>query len=78
MRNLIACLCFATSAALAGCSSVGGPAPSTTRAIDSDIAAAHDTGPTAEQIGQVPYPDVTSPRDMSVIPDVTVPINNAY
>jgi hypothetical protein len=78
MRSLIACLCFAASAALVGCSSVGGPPPSTARAIESDISAAHDTGPTAEQVGQVPYPTVTSPRDTSVIPDVTVPINNAY
>ena len=78
MRNLIACLCLAASAALAGCGSVGGPAPSTARAIDSDISAAHNTGPTAEQVGQTLVPDVTSPRDTSVIPTVTVPLNNAY
>ncbi|HVA35732.1 MAG TPA: hypothetical protein VNG52_05810 [Stellaceae bacterium] len=78
MRNLIACLCLVASAALAGCGSVGEPAPSTARAIESDISAAHNNGPTAEQVGQTVVPDVNSPRDTSVIPDVTVPINNAY
>ena len=78
MRRVIACLCLAAAAALAGCSSVGAPPPSTARAIDSDISAARNNGPTAEQIGQVPYPDVTSPHDTSVVPNAAVPLGNSY
>jgi hypothetical protein len=78
MRRMIACLCLVAATALVGCSSVGDPPLSTARAIDSDISAAQNNGPTAEQIGQVPYPDITSPHDKSVIPDVVVPIGNMY
>jgi hypothetical protein len=76
MRRVIACFCLAVSTALAGCAWVGKPPQSTARAIDSDIAAARNNGPTPEQIGQVTYPDVTSSHNMSVIPAVQVPINN--
>ena len=78
MRRVIACLCVLAGVALAGCTSVGEPPPSTARAIDSDISAARNNGPTAEQIGQVTYPDVTSPRDTSVVPSVEVPMNDLY
>jgi hypothetical protein len=75
---MIACLCLAAATALVGCTSVGEPPPSTAHAVASDISAALNNGPTPEQIGQVVYPDVTSPRDTSVIPNVAVPINNMY
>ena len=78
MRRLLAGLCLAAAMALVGCSSVGEPSESTARAIDSDISAAHNNGPTTEQIGALPYPDVTSPRDTSVVPNVSVPMNNMY
>lgn len=78
MRRVIAYLCLAAAVALAGCTSTGAPPPSTARAIDSDISAAQNNGPTAEQIGQVPYPTVTSPRNTSVIPNVEVPTSNLY
>jgi len=79
MRTLLVCVCFAASAALAGCSAAGAPEPSTPRAIESDISAAHNRGPTAEQVGQVQsVPDVLAPHDNTVVPTVTVPFNNAY
>ena len=79
MRSLLVCLCLAASAVLAGCSAFGPAEPSTPRAINSDISAARNAGPTAEQIGDASVvPDVTSPVDRSVVPTVTVPLNNAY
>jgi len=79
MRTLLACLCLAASAALAGCSSFGAPEPSTPRAIESDISAAQHTGPTAEQVGQAQMlPDVLTPHDNAVVPTVTLQFNNAY
>lgn len=78
MRLVIACLCLAVSTALAGCAWVGEPPASTARAVDSDISAARNTGPTPEQIGQVTFPDVTSSRNMSVVPTLQVPINDMY
>jgi len=79
MRTLLACLCLAASAALAGCSALGAPEPSTPRAIESDISAAHNTGPTAEQIGDASVvPDVIGTHDNVVVPTVTLRMNNAY
>ncbi|MBU6507668.1 MAG: hypothetical protein KGQ82_09225 [Alphaproteobacteria bacterium] len=79
MRALLACVCLAASVALAGCSSAAPSDPSTPRAIESDISAAHDRGPTAEQVGQAQMvPDVLAPHDNTVVPTVTVPFNNAY
>ncbi len=79
MRTLLVCLCLAVPAALAGCSSFGPAEPSTPQAINSDISAARNSGPTAEQIGDASVvPNVTSPVDRSVVPTVTVPLNNAY
>lgn len=79
MRTLLVCLSLAASAALVGCSSLGPAEPSTPRAIQSDISAAQHTGPTAEQIGQVqPVPDVMTPHDNTVVPTVTLQLNNAY
>ncbi|GEM_PF-3756936 len=79
MRLGIAGLCFVAAAALAGCASLGEPPDSTARAIDSDIAAAHASGPTASQLGQASVvPDVIEPRSGSVAPMITIPMNNAY
>ena len=79
MRTLLVCLCFAASAALVGCTSAAPSETSTPRAIESDISAAHNNGPTAEQVGQASLsPDVNGPVDRSVVPTVTVPLNNAY
>lgn len=79
MRALLVCLSLAAAVALAGCDSLDPAEPSTPRAIQSDISAAQHTGPTAEQIGQVqPVPDVMTPHDNTVVPTVTMPLNNAY
>ena len=79
MRTLLACFCLAASAALVGCTSAAPSETSTPRAIESDISAAHDTGPTAEQIGDASVvPDVIGQHDNDVVPTVTVPLNDAY
>ncbi|MGH7014237.1 MAG: hypothetical protein ACREEL_08810 [Stellaceae bacterium] len=79
MRVLLVCLCLAAPAVLVACSSVGEPPPSTARAINSDISAARNSGPTAEQIGEASVvPDVNGSIDRSVVPTVTVPLNDAY
>jgi len=79
MRALLVCLGLAASAALVGCTSAAPSDPSTPRAIESDISAAQHTGPTAEQVGQVQMvPDVMAPHNNTVVPTVTVPLNNAY
>ena len=79
MRALLLCLSLAVSAALIGCTNAAPSEPSTPRAIQSDISAAQHNGPTAEQIGQVqPVPDVMTPHDNTVVPTVTMPLNNAY
>lgn len=79
MRTLLVCLSLAASAVLVGCTAAAPADPSTPRAIQSDISAAQHTGPTAEQVGQAqPVPDVIAPHDNTVVPTVTVPLNNAY
>ncbi len=57
------------AAALAGCDSAGDYSTGNQRAIDADIAAAHDSGATLENqnINQV-----------SVLPSVTVPLGREY
>lgn len=57
------------TAALAGCDGAGDYSTGNQRAIDADIAAAHDNGPTLtnQNINQV-----------SVLPSVTVPFKSAY
>ncbi len=79
MRTLLVCLSLAASGALVGCTSAAPSDPSTPRAIESDISAAQHTGPTAEQIGQAQMlPDVMAPHDNTVVPTVTLQLNNAY
>ena len=79
MRALLACLCVGVPAVLAGCTSAAPSDPSTPRAIESDISAAQHSGPTAEQIGQAQMmPDVLAPHDNTVVPTVTLQLNNAY
>jgi len=79
MRTLLVCLCLAVPAALAGCTAAAPSDPSTPRAIESDISAAQHTGPTAEQVGQMQMvPDVMAPHDNTVVPTVTLQLNNAY
>lgn len=60
---------LAVAAALAGCDGAGDYGTGNQRAIDADIAAAHDGGATLENqnINQV-----------SVLPSVTVPFKSAY
>ncbi len=55
--------------ALAGCGSTGAYSSGNQRSIDADIAAAHDQGPTAENL---------NPAQISVLPTVTLPFKSAY
>ncbi len=57
------------AAALAGCGDAPDVSNYSQRSIDADIAAAHDQGPTPENL---------NPAQVSVLPSVTLPLGYIY